>query len=77
MGKKKSTQGGGAGLVSTRAALILVVSSMIGLSTSVGVSATYFEDGRALAAALLIAVPPGAIAFLSTAAALHALVRLK
>ncbi len=76
MSKKDSTQRASTGLVSTRAAVIIVVSATIGLLTSLGVSATCIEEGRSLATALLIAVPAGATACLTAAAALHALVRL-
>lgn len=77
MGKKDSAELEGEGLISTRATVILVISAAIGLLTLLGATTANLEAGQSLTVTLLIATPAGAIASLTAAAALHALVRLK
>lgn len=76
MGKKDSTEIDGEGLISTRTTVILVISAAIGLLTLLGATTANLEAGQSLTTTLLIATPAGAIASLTAAAALHALVRL-
>lgn len=71
MGKKKRTR---SGLVSTRAASILTVSSILGLLTFTGAFITGLESDWSVLGAMCTAVPAGVIVLLTGAAAMHSII---